>query len=148
MRNAYKILEAKSERSRHGWKANIRMDLKEIGSENMDWIDLAQDMVLWWASENTGNGFLSVIKGRKFLLKNWRKILLHGDTYVINLSRLTRLLTHCIAFFFWMLFIHKLKFILRSLIFFLNENELVGVWDHNTVCVCVAVYHPFNFCTN
>jgi hypothetical protein len=46
------------------------MDLKEIDSDNVDWIDLAQDMVLCWASVNTGNGFLSAIKGRRLLLNN------------------------------------------------------------------------------
>jgi hypothetical protein len=32
-------------RSRHTWEDNIKVDLKEIGSENMDWIHLAYDMV-------------------------------------------------------------------------------------------------------
>jgi len=43
MRNAHKILVRKPEgkrplaRPRHRWEYNIRMDLKEIGWEGMDW---------------------------------------------------------------------------------------------------------------
>jgi len=49
MRNAYKILVGKSEgkrplgRPRRRWKDNIRMDIKEIGWEGVDWIHLAKD---------------------------------------------------------------------------------------------------------
>jgi hypothetical protein len=49
MRNAYKILVRRPEgkrslgRHRHRWEDNIRMDLREIGWEGMDWIHLAQD---------------------------------------------------------------------------------------------------------
>jgi hypothetical protein len=49
MRNAYKVLVRKSEgRRRHTrpwyrWKYNIKMDLKEIGFEDVNWIQLAQD---------------------------------------------------------------------------------------------------------
>jgi hypothetical protein len=32
---------------------NIKMDLREIGWDGMDWIDLAQDGDQWWALENT-----------------------------------------------------------------------------------------------
>jgi hypothetical protein len=31
----------------HGWDDNIRMDLREIVWEGMDWINLAQDMDQW-----------------------------------------------------------------------------------------------------
>ena len=30
-------------RPKRRWKDNIKMDLKEVGWGNMDWIDLAQD---------------------------------------------------------------------------------------------------------
>jgi hypothetical protein len=49
MRNAYNIFVVKSEgerplgRSGHRWKDNIRMDLREIGWEGVDWIYLARD---------------------------------------------------------------------------------------------------------
>jgi hypothetical protein len=48
-RNAYRILLGKPERKRplgrprRKWVNNVRMDLREIGWDGMDWIDLAQD---------------------------------------------------------------------------------------------------------
>jgi hypothetical protein len=48
-RNAYRILVGKPEgkrslgRSRRRWVDNIKIDLKEIGWDSMDWIDLVQD---------------------------------------------------------------------------------------------------------
>jgi hypothetical protein len=66
-RNAYRILVGKAEgkrpqgRTRRRWVENIRMDLREIGWDGMDWIDLAQDRDQWRALVNTGNAgkFLS-----------------------------------------------------------------------------------------
>jgi hypothetical protein len=52
-RNAYRILmgnpEGKSPlgRQRRRWMGNIKMDLREIGWDDMEWIDLAQDMDQW-----------------------------------------------------------------------------------------------------
>jgi hypothetical protein len=42
-RNAYRILVGRLEgkRPRHRWVDNIKMDLREIGWDGMDWIDLA-----------------------------------------------------------------------------------------------------------
>jgi hypothetical protein len=57
-RNAYRILVGNSEekrrlgRSRRRWVDNIEMDLREIGWDGMDWIDLAQDMGQWRALVN------------------------------------------------------------------------------------------------
>jgi hypothetical protein len=48
-RNAYRILVGKPERKRplgrqrRRWVDNIKMDLREVGWDGMDWIDLAQD---------------------------------------------------------------------------------------------------------
>jgi hypothetical protein len=48
MRNAYRILVGKPEgkgplgRPRYKWKGYIRIDLREIGWEGVDWIHLAQ----------------------------------------------------------------------------------------------------------
>jgi hypothetical protein len=48
-RNAYRILwESQKERaplgtSRRTWVDNIKMDLRDIGWDSMDWIDLSQD---------------------------------------------------------------------------------------------------------
>jgi hypothetical protein len=40
-------------RLRRRWVNNIKMDLREIGSDGMDWIDLAQDRDHWMALVNT-----------------------------------------------------------------------------------------------
>ncbi|PNF14331.1 hypothetical protein B7P43_G06031 [Cryptotermes secundus] len=58
-RNAYKILVGKPEgkrpqgRPRRRWVDNIRVDLREIGWDGMDWIDLVQDRDQWRALVNT-----------------------------------------------------------------------------------------------
>jgi hypothetical protein len=63
VRNAYKMLVGKPEgkrslgRRRHRWENNIRVDLKEIGWEGVDWIHLAQDRDRWRAFVNTVMSF-------------------------------------------------------------------------------------------
>jgi hypothetical protein len=58
-RNAYRILVANPEgkrslgRPRHRWVDNIKMDLREMGWDDMDWIELAQDRDQWRALVNT-----------------------------------------------------------------------------------------------
>jgi hypothetical protein len=53
MRNAYKTLVGKPERKRplgrcrHRGEENMKMDVKEIGCEDMDWIHIVQNNVLW-----------------------------------------------------------------------------------------------------
>jgi hypothetical protein len=39
-------------RPRHRWEDNIEMDVKEVGCEGMDWIDLAKDRDRWRALVN------------------------------------------------------------------------------------------------
>jgi hypothetical protein len=57
-RNAYRILVGKPEgkrqlgRPRRRWVDNIKMDLREVGWDGMDWIDLAQDRDRWRALVN------------------------------------------------------------------------------------------------
>jgi hypothetical protein len=41
------------ERPRRRWVDNIKMDLREIGWDCMDWIDLAQDRDQWRALVST-----------------------------------------------------------------------------------------------
>jgi hypothetical protein len=59
MWNAYKILIGNKQYKRllgrpgHRWEGRIRMDLREIGWEGMDWILLAQDRDQWRAAVNT-----------------------------------------------------------------------------------------------
>jgi hypothetical protein len=58
-RNAYGILVRKFEgrrplgRPSHRWVDNIKMDLRDIGWNGTDWIDLAQDRDQWRALVNT-----------------------------------------------------------------------------------------------
>ena len=57
-RGAYRVLVGKSEgkrplgRPRRRCEDNIKMDLQEVGCEDMDWIDRAQDRDRWWALVN------------------------------------------------------------------------------------------------
>jgi hypothetical protein len=59
MRNAYNILVRKPARKRsfrrprHIQEDNIKMDLREIGWEGVDWMHLAQDRDQWQALVNT-----------------------------------------------------------------------------------------------
>jgi hypothetical protein len=45
-------------RHRRRWEDNIKMDLKEVGWESMDWIDLAEDRDRWRALVNAVMNFL------------------------------------------------------------------------------------------
>jgi hypothetical protein len=45
-------LVGKPERPRGRWEDNIKMDLKEVEREDMDWIDVAQDRDRWRAVVN------------------------------------------------------------------------------------------------
>jgi hypothetical protein len=40
-------------RPRRRWVNNIKMDFREIGCDDMDWIDLAEDSDQWRALVNT-----------------------------------------------------------------------------------------------
>jgi hypothetical protein len=59
IRSAYRILVGKPERRRPLRRPkrisvdNIKMDLREIGWDGMDWIELAQDRDQWRALVNT-----------------------------------------------------------------------------------------------
>jgi hypothetical protein len=58
-RNAYRILVEKPERKRplgrprRRWVDNIKMDLREVGWDGVDWTDIAQDRDQWRALVNT-----------------------------------------------------------------------------------------------
>jgi hypothetical protein len=54
-RNAYRILVGNpgGKRPRRRWVDNIKLNLKEIGWDGMDWIDLAQNRDQWRALVNT-----------------------------------------------------------------------------------------------
>jgi hypothetical protein len=58
-RNAFRILVGKPEgkrplgRPRHRWVDEIKMDLREIGWDGVDWIDMAQNRDQWRVLVNT-----------------------------------------------------------------------------------------------
>jgi hypothetical protein len=58
-RTAYRILVGRPGgrrllgRARHRWVDNIKMDIREIGWDGMDWISLAEDRDQWRALVNT-----------------------------------------------------------------------------------------------
>jgi hypothetical protein len=58
-RNACRFLVGKPEgkrllrRPRHRWEYNSKTDLKEIGFDSVDCINVAQDRDKWWAVLNT-----------------------------------------------------------------------------------------------
>jgi hypothetical protein len=64
MRNAYKILVETPEgkrplgRPRRSLEDNIKVGIKEIGCEVMDWIHLAQNRSQWRDHENTVTKFI------------------------------------------------------------------------------------------
>jgi len=57
-RGVYRVLVGKPEgkrplgRPRRRWEHNNKMDVKEMGCEGMDWIELAQDRDRWRALVN------------------------------------------------------------------------------------------------
>jgi hypothetical protein len=57
--NAYRILVVKPEgkgplgRTRRRWVDNIKIDLRKVEWDGVDWIDLAQDRYQWRALVNT-----------------------------------------------------------------------------------------------
>jgi hypothetical protein len=61
--NACRILVGKPERKNQlgipkcRWVDNIKMGLREIGKDGMDWIDLVQDRDQWRALVNTAINF-------------------------------------------------------------------------------------------
>jgi hypothetical protein len=58
-RGVYRVLVGRPEgkrplgRSRHRREDNIKMNLREIGIDGTNWIQLAQNRVQWWAFVNT-----------------------------------------------------------------------------------------------
>jgi hypothetical protein len=58
-RGVYRVLGGRPEgkrplgRPRHRWEDNIKLDLRKIGINGGNWIQLAQERVQWQAFENT-----------------------------------------------------------------------------------------------
>jgi hypothetical protein len=72
-RNAYRILVGKPEekrppvRTRRRWVDNIKIDLREIEWDGMDWFDLAQDRDQWRALVSTAMNLRVPSNSGKFL---------------------------------------------------------------------------------
>ncbi|KAJ4446515.1 hypothetical protein ANN_13211 [Periplaneta americana] len=62
-RNAYRVLVGRPEgkrplgRPRRRWEDNIKMDLREVGYDDRDWINLAQDRDRWRAYHSPNSGW-------------------------------------------------------------------------------------------
>jgi hypothetical protein len=62
-RGVYRVLVRRPEgnrplgRRRCSWEDNIKMDLREIGIDGVNWFRLAQDRVRWRAFVNTVTNF-------------------------------------------------------------------------------------------
>jgi hypothetical protein len=58
-RGVYRVLVGRTERKRplgrprHRWENNVRTDLREIGIDGANWIQLAQNRVQWRTFLNT-----------------------------------------------------------------------------------------------
>jgi hypothetical protein len=48
------------------WEGNIKMDIREIGLEGVDWINLARDRGRWRALVNTANDPSGSTEGGEF----------------------------------------------------------------------------------
>ncbi|KAJ4447629.1 hypothetical protein ANN_09636, partial [Periplaneta americana] len=72
-RNAYRVLVGRPEgkiplgRPRHIWEDNIKMDLREVGYDDREWINLAQDRDRWRAYVRAAmnSGFLKSQASRR-----------------------------------------------------------------------------------
>jgi hypothetical protein len=54
-------------RPRHRWDGKIKLDFKDLGCEDVNWIHLVQDMVQWQAFLNTVINFSVQSKAGNFL---------------------------------------------------------------------------------
>ncbi|KAJ4450632.1 hypothetical protein ANN_02061 [Periplaneta americana] len=141
-RNAYRVLVGRPEgkrplgRPRHRWEDNIKMDLREVGYDDRDWINLAQDRDQWRAYVRTAMilpGSLKAIENllsSSLLSKNLKvriyktvilPVLLYGcETWTLTLREEHRL----------RVFENK---VLRK-IFGAKRDEVTGEWRklHNT----------------
>jgi hypothetical protein len=59
--------ESQKERNHCRWVDNIEMDLREITSDDVDWIDLAEDRDQWRALVNTAMNLWVPQNSGKFL---------------------------------------------------------------------------------
>jgi hypothetical protein len=90
VRNAHRILFGNSEgkmqllRYRCRRKDNTEIDLKEIGCEDVDWIHVSHDIVVWWVVLNTVMKCQASQNRREFLnqLREHRVLKKHLTLYI------------------------------------------------------------------
>jgi hypothetical protein len=56
------------ERPRRRWDDSVKLDLREIGFDGANWLQLAQNRVQWWAFANTVMNFGFHKESRIFLI--------------------------------------------------------------------------------
>jgi hypothetical protein len=76
-------------RPRRRWEDNITVDLREIGWDGMDWIDLAQDRDQWRVLVSTVMNLRVLCNVGKFLSSCAiggfsRRARLHGVSYLVS----------------------------------------------------------------
>ncbi|KAJ4450124.1 hypothetical protein ANN_01531 [Periplaneta americana] len=77
-RNAYRVLVGRPEgkrplgRPRRRWEDNIKMDLREVGYDDRDWINLAQDRNRWRAYVRAAMNLRVPYKPFKMVAEKWR----------------------------------------------------------------------------
>ncbi|KAJ4446880.1 hypothetical protein ANN_13580 [Periplaneta americana] len=78
--NAYRVLVGRPEgkralvRPRRRWEDNIKMDLREVGYDGRDWINLIQDRDQWRAYVRAAMNFRVPLKARDGVTGEWRKL--------------------------------------------------------------------------
>ncbi|KAJ4427681.1 hypothetical protein ANN_25330 [Periplaneta americana] len=128
-RNAYRVLVGRPEgkrplgRPRRRWEDNIKIDLREVGYDDREWIDLAQDRDQWRAYVRAAVNLRSAVKNLKVRIYKTviLPVLLYGcETWTLSLREEHRL----------RVFENK---VLRK-IFGAKRDEVTGEWRklHNT----------------
>ncbi|KAJ4439383.1 hypothetical protein ANN_07505 [Periplaneta americana] len=92
-RNAYRVLVGKPEgkrplgRPRRRWEDNIKMDLREVGYDDRDWINLAQDRDKWLAYVRAAMN-LRFLKSHPEISQPKKKIVAAVDSFDEEVIRL------------------------------------------------------------
>ncbi|KAJ4440065.1 hypothetical protein ANN_08196 [Periplaneta americana] len=101
-RNAYRVLVGRPEgkrplgRPRRRWEDNIKMDLREVGYDGRDWINLAQDRDQWRAyvratmnlrNTNTHNAELHALYSSPDIIRNIKSRRLRWAGHVARMSK-------------------------------------------------------------
>ncbi|KAJ4443576.1 hypothetical protein ANN_05250 [Periplaneta americana] len=84
-RNAYRVLVGRPERKRRlgrprrRWEDNIKMDLREVGCDDREWINFAQDRDQWRAYVNKTSASKDCIRGDVPKFSGWTQNTLEAE---------------------------------------------------------------------